>query len=312
LGNLAPLAAVVALVVVTQTAATTRAFAEQEGYDVDAGRDFLAVGAGSVLSGLVGSFPVNASPPRTAAVVNAGGRTQAGPLGAAAIVLLFIPVANVLKDVPLSMLAAVLIFVAVRLFKWQDLRTIARFDTIEFGLAAVTLAVVVLVGVEQGIGVAVGLAILDRIRLTARPQVHRLGHVPGTTSWAPLTADLDAVTKPGVLVVLFATPLWYANAVHFREEVDRALSESGPATRVLVLDAIGMSDLDFTGARSLGQLLDRCEREHIDFGLARAGGHVRQSLERSGLMQRVGADHCFPTVDAAVTALSAGPAPGAS
>jgi high affinity sulfate transporter 1 len=312
LGNLAPLAAVVALVVVTQTAATTRAFAEQEGYDVDAGRDFLAVGAGSVLSGLVGSFPVDASPPRTAAVVNAGGRTQAGPLGAAAIVLLFIPVANVLKDVPLSMLAAVLIFVAVRLFKWQDLRTIARFDMIEFGLATVTLAVVVLVGVEQGIGVAVGLAILDRIRLTARPQVHRLGHVPGTTSWTPLSADLDAAPEPGVLVVLFATPLWYANAVHFREEVDHAITEAGPTTRVLVLDAIGMSDLDFTGARSLGQLLDRCEREHIDFGIARAGNHVRRSLERSGLMQRVGPDHCFPTVDAAVTALSAGPAPGAS
>jgi MFS superfamily sulfate permease-like transporter len=227
-------------------------------------------------------------------------------------VLVFIPFAGVLKDVPLSMLAAVLIFVAVRLFKWRDLRAIAHFDTWEFGLAAVTLAVVVLVGVEQGIAVAVGLAILDRIRLTARPQLHLLGHVPGTTSWTPLSADLDARPEPGVLVVLFATPLWFANAVHFREEVDHALSEAGPATRVLVLDTVGMSDLDFTGARSLGQLLDHCEGEHIDFGIARAGDHARRSLERSGLMQRIGFDHCFPTVDAAVTALSGGPAPGAS
>jgi high affinity sulfate transporter 1 len=314
LGNLAPLAAVVALVVLTQSAATTRAFAEQGGYDVDAGRDFLAVGAGSVLSGLVGSFPVDASPPRTAAVVNAGGRTQAGALGAAACVLVFIPFANVLKDVPLSMLAAVLIFVAGRLFRWRDLRAIAHFDSLEFALAAITLAVVVLVGVEQGIAVAVGLAILDRIRLTSRPQVHRLGRVPGTTSWTPMGVDLDAAPEPGVLVVLFATPLWFANAVHFREEVDRALSEAGPATRVLVLDTIGMTDLDFTGARSLGQLLDRCEREHIDFAIARAGDHVRRSLERSGLMQRIGPDHSFPTVDAAVTALAGGTAsgPGAS
>ena len=81
LGNLAPLAAVVALVIITQTAATTRGFAEQGGYDVDAGRDFLAVGAGSVIAGLVGSFPVDASPPRTGAVATAGGRTQAGALG---------------------------------------------------------------------------------------------------------------------------------------------------------------------------------------------------------------------------------------
>ena len=308
--NLAPLAAVVALVVVTQTAATTRAFAEQGGYDVDAGRDFLAVGAGSVISGLVGSFPVDASPPRTAAVANAGGRTQAGALGAAACVLIFIPFANVLKDVPLATLAGVLIFVAARLFKWQDLRSIAHFDSLEFALATITLAVVVLVGVEQGIAVAVGLAILDRIRLTSRPQVHRMGRVPGTTSWTPLAVELDAVPEPGVLVVLFATPLWFANAVHFREEVDRALSDAGPATRVLVLDSVGMTDLDFTGARSLGQLLDRCEREHIDFAIARAGDQVRRSLERSGLMQRIGHDRSFPTVDAAVTALSGGPAPG--
>ncbi|HUE08730.1 MAG TPA: SulP family inorganic anion transporter [Acidimicrobiales bacterium] len=311
LGNLAPLAAVVALVVVTQSAATTRAFAEQGGYDVDAGRDFLAVGAGSVLSGLVGSFPVDASPPRTGAIVNAGARTQAGALGAAGCVLVFIPFANVLKDAPLSMLAAVLIFIAARLFKWRDLRSIARFDSLEFGLAAVTLLVVVLVGVEQGIAVAVGLAILDRIRLTARPQLHRLGHVPGTTSWTPLSADIQAAPEPGVLVVLFATPLWFANAAHFREEVESALTEAGPATRLLVLDTVGMSDLDFTGARSLAQLLDRCEREHIDFAIARAGDHVRRSLERSGLIQRIGTDHCFTTVDAAVTALSGGSASGA-
>ena len=102
LQSLAPLAAVVALVVVTQTAATTRAFAEQGGYDVNADRDFLAVGAGSVVAGLVGSFPVNASPPRTGAVATAGGRTQAGALGAALAVVLLIPVANVLRDVPLG------------------------------------------------------------------------------------------------------------------------------------------------------------------------------------------------------------------
>jgi sulfate permease, SulP family len=312
LGNLAPLAAVVALVVVTQTAATTRAFAEQGGYDVDAGRDFLAVGAGSVLAGLVGSFPVDASPPRTGAVVNAGGRTQAGPLGAAVCVLVLIPVAGVLKDVPLSMLAAVLIFIAVRLFKGRELRSIAHFDMLEFGLAAVTLLVVVLAGVEQGIAVAVGLAILDRIRLTARPQVHRLGRVPGTTSWTPMSEDVDAAPEPGVLVVLFATPLWFANAVHFREEVEHALADAGTPTRLLVLDTIGMSDLDFTGAHALGQLLDRCERDHVEFGIARAGDHVRRSLERSGLMQRIGIDHCFPTVDAAVTTLAGGPAAGAS
>ncbi len=304
--NLAPLAAVVALVVITQTAATTRAFADQGGYDVDAGRDFMGVGAGSILAGLVGSFPVDASPPRTGAFVEAGGRTQAGALGAALAVLLFIPFAGVLKSVPLSMLAAVLIFVAVRLFKGRDLRSIARFDTLEFGLAAVTLLVVVLVGVEQGIAVAVGLAIIDRIRLSARPQLHVLGRVPGTTSWTPIETQTESVQVPGVLVLLFATPLWYANAVHFRarRSTARAARNAGGATRVLVLDTIGMTDLDYTGTHALAQVLDRCARQQVEFGLARAGDRVRSSLHRSGLFARIGEDHCFATVGEAVTALA--------
>ena len=307
LGSLAPLAAVVALVVLTQTAATTRAFAEQGGYDVDAGRDFLGVGAGSVVAGLVGSFPVNASPPRTGAVATAGGRTQAGALGAALVVVLLIPVADILRDVPLATLAAILIFVAIRLFDLGDLIAIARFDPFEFGLAAITLLTVVLIGVEQGIGVAVGLAILDRIRLSARPQLHELGRMSGTTSWAPLSPDFPATEVPGVLVLLFATPLWYANAVHFREEVVRRLARAPGPTRVLVLDTIGMSDVDFTGSRALGEVLTECERRHVVFGIARAGDHARTMLERSGLAQRIGEAHFFPTVDGAVTALTAGP-----
>jgi MFS superfamily sulfate permease-like transporter len=303
LGSLAPLAAVVALVVITQTAATTRAFAEQGGYEVDAGRDFLGVGAGSVVAGLVGAFPVDASPPRTGAVATAGGRTQAGALGAALIILLLIPVANVLKDVPLATLSAVLIYVAIRLFKPKDLRAIARFDLFEFGLTAITLLTVVIVGVEQGIGVAVGLAILDRIRLSARPQLHVLGRIPGTTSWAPLTPELPAVQVPGVLVLLFATPLWYANATHFRDEVASALSRA-PGTHVLVLDTLGMSDVDFTGSKALGHVLDSCDRAHVAFGMARAGDHLHDILQRGGLAQRIGENRFYPNVDAAVTALT--------
>jgi sulfate permease, SulP family len=303
LSSLAPLAGVVALVVVTQTAATSRAFADQGGYDVDADRDFLAVGAGSVVAGLVGSFPVDASPPRTGAVVTAGGRTQAGPLGAALAVVLFIPFAGVLRDVPLATLAAILIFVAAHIFARAQLVAIARFDRFEFALAAVTLVAVVFIGVEQGIAIAVGLAILDRIRLSARPQLHILGRVPGTTSWTPMDRDDNAQQLPGVLAVLFATPLWYANAVHFREEVAAALRAAGGGTRVLVLDAIGMSDLDFTGARALGRVLDACERDGITVGVARAGIHVRRSLKRSGLDARIGEDLFYATVDEAVSAL---------
>ena len=300
--KLAPLAGVVALVVVTQSAATTRAFAAAEPYPSDVGRDFLAVGAGNVVAGLVGAFPVNASPARTAAVSAARGRTQLACLLAAVGMAAVVPAAGLLRDVPLAALAGVLLYVATRIFHLGELRAIGRFDRFELGLAIVTLLAVALIGVEQGIGVAVGLAILDRTRLTARPQLHVLGRIPGTTSWAPVTAHQRPTEMPGVLVVLFAVPLWYANATHFRVALDHARRRSAQAPRLVVLDAVGMYDLDFTGSQALSQALDELGQDGITFAVARAGDHLKENLARAGLLERIGAGHFYASVDEAVTA----------
>jgi sulfate permease, SulP family len=298
-----PLAGVVALVVVTQSAATTRAFADHEGYQVNVDRDFLGVGAGSVLAGLAGSFPVNASPPRTAAVATAGGRTQLAGLGAAAVVVALIPATALLKDVPLSALSAVLIFIAIRIFHARELAAVLRFDVWEFGLAMVTLLTVALIGVEQGIGVAVGLAILDRTRLSARPHAHIMARIPGTTSWAPLKSAQHPIEVPDVLVVLFAAPLYFANAGNFRAQIDKALSHLPSRPHVLVLDVVGMHDIDYTGTRALKDVLDELDRQHVAFALARAGRHMLENLARSGLLEQIGTERLFPSVDEAVRTL---------
>ena len=302
-GRMVPIAGVVALVILSQSAATTRAFADQGGYTVDVGRDFVGVGAGNIVAGLFGSFPVNASPPRTAAVASARGRTQAAGLGAAIGLALLVPAAGLLKDVPLATLAGVLIYVATRIFHVHELAAIARFDRFELGLTVITLLTVALVGVEQGIGVAVALAVLDRTRLSARPQLHVLGRLSGTTSWAPLSSAGAAAQVPGVLVVLFATPLWYANAVHFRAELDGALARAIGTPTLLVLDALGMSDIDFTGSHAMSEVLDELDRHHITVAVARAGHHLHEGLARSGLLERIGAERFFDSVDEAVTAL---------
>lgn len=303
IGSVLPLAAVVALVVVIQSAATTRAAADQGGYDVDVSRDLLGVGAGNVLAGVAGSFPVDASPPSTAAVASAGGRTQLAGLGAAAVVVAVVPAASLLKDVPLATLAAVLIFVAIHIFDARELAAVFRFDAWEFGLAVVTLLTVALIGVEQGIGVAVGLAILDRTRLSARPHTHIMVRVPGTTSWEPLESDRSQIEVTGVLVALYAAPLYFANAAHFRTEVDKALGHLSSRPHVFVLDVVGMHDIDFTGARALNDVLDELDRQHIAFALTRAGNHLRENLARSGLLERIGTDRLFRSVDDAVRAL---------
>ena len=301
--SVAPLAGLVALVVVSQSAATARAFAGREGYEGDVGRDFLGVGAGSIAAGLVGAFPVNASPPRTAAVAESGGHTQAAGLAAAGALALLVPAAGVLEDLPLAALAGVLVYIATRIVRVPDLVAIARFDRVELGLALVTLLAVAFVGVEQGLAVAVALAILDRTRRSARPQLHVLGRIPGTTSWVPLSADEHAEQVPGVLVVLFSTPLWYANAVHFRAQLEESLARSEGELRVVILDAIGMSDVDYTGARALARTLDDLDQRQIAFGIARAGSRLRRGLARSGLLDRIGEGHLYPSAGEAVADL---------
>jgi sulfate permease, SulP family len=301
LGALAPIAGVVALVIVSQTAATTRAFADRGGYDVDVDRDFLGVGVGNIVAGLVGAFPVNASPPRTAAVVAAKGQSQVAGLAAAVALVLLIPAVGLLEDLPVATLAAILIFIATRILHVHDLIDIARYDRFEFGLALITLLSVAVFGVGQGISIAVALAILDRTRLTARPHVHVLGRIPSTTSWAPLSGIEHGIEVPGVLVVLFATPLWYANATHFRTEMTAAIDRAGTPLRLVVLDAMGMTDLDYTGARALQQLLNQLDSSGVSFAMARTSDTVRRGLARSGLLARIGEDQLFDSVGGAVT-----------
>jgi len=308
LGHILPLAAVVALVVVSQSAATTSAFAAVGKDGDDVGRDFIGVGAGSILSGLFGSFAVNASPARTAAVASTGGRTQAAGLGATVVIIALIPATALLTDVPHATLAAVLIFVATRIFHARDLLLIARYDIWEFALALITLVVVAVFGVEQGIAVAVGLAILDRTRRSARPKTFVLGRIPQTTSWEPVGGLNNTELVPGVVVFFFGASLYFANAGYFRLRIRAALAEAAPTPGLLVLDAVAISDIDFTGARTFFQILDDLDLAHITVAVARAEPSAVQHLTRSGLLDRIGRDRLYDSVDEAVVTLG----PGAS
>ena len=123
---------------------------------------------------------------------------------------------------------------------------------------------------------AVALAILDRTRISARPNLHVLGRIAGTTSWAPLSTHKGRQPVPGVLVVLFATPIWYGNASHFREQLRAALPRTGGGPpRAVVLDALGMTDIDYTGIVALREALDELDARSIQFAMARAGERVR-------------------------------------
>ncbi len=303
--RLMPVALTVALVCIMQTAATSRSFADLGGYEVNMNRDFLAVGAGSVAASFAGSFAVNASPPRTAVVAQSGGRSQVSSLVAVAIIGGIIMVATgLLADLPSATLGAILAFVGSRIIHVDVLRKIRIFDKVEFALAIFTLVAVAFVGTEFGIIVAIALAVIERTRLSARPHDATLGKVPGTTSWVPLGADAipAAEEAPDVKVLAPGAPIYFANAMTFRDRVRAVTTEADSPPRVFVLDAEGVDDVDFTGAASIAYVAILLKREGIEFGIAR----LRLALMPEHVTPQhlgVPADRIFATVEDAVEAL---------
>jgi high affinity sulfate transporter 1 len=302
--RLLPSAFAVALIVITQTSATTRSFAELGGFETDVDRDFIGVGAGSVLAAFMGGFAVNASPPRSAVVTSSGGRSQVPGLAAGAIVVvLIVAAAGLLADLPLATLGAVLIYVALRIFRVHDLRAIYGFDKVEFGVAMATLGTVVFFGVGPGILLAIVLSILYRTWRSARPQDALLGRVPGTTVWWSVKERLNAQLVPGVVAYRIDAPLYFANATRFRDRVRELVVAAAPPPSLFVLDASGIDDVDYTGGRMLLQVVHELHARGIDFAVARATGDAPLDTARAGLRRHVRDDHVFLTVDEAVRAL---------
>jgi MFS superfamily sulfate permease-like transporter len=163
----------------------------------------ILVGAGSVAAGLMGTLAVDASPPNTAIATASGTRSQlANVMAALVVVVVAVGLTAPLADLPQATLAATLVFVATKLFRVEELRTILSFDRLEFALAAVTILVVALVGIEQGVLLAMILSLADRTRRTLRPRDTLLGRDPGTDHWIPRDIGRPTEEVPGVLVYL--------------------------------------------------------------------------------------------------------------
>ena len=315
-GTLAATCATVAFLCVVQTSATVRS----SGHEAAGGagrqafdRDLVAVGAGNLLSGLIGSFAVDASPPRTAVTVSAGGRSQATGLFALVAVGCVLSFATgLVADLPEAALGAILVFVSTRLFRVRQFREILGFSGTEFALAVLTFAVVVVAGTEEGVVVAALLALAQRVKASAAPRDAVLGREPGTDHWIPTDIGRPTEQVPGVVVYLAYAPLWYANASRVLERAEGAVMSAASPCRALVIDANAMSDIDYTGARALGELIASMQAAGVAVGLARASHLVHHDLEHSGILSRIGPEHLFASVDEAVLCLSSPSSPASA
>ena len=301
--RLLPLGFLIAIVVMVQTAATTRSFPSDPHKPADVDRDFLGAGAGSILAGLFGAFPVDASPPRTGIVSETGGRSQLSGLFAAAIVLALLAFgATLLQHVPNAALGGVLFFVALRIIRLKQIVTIYRQSFGEFLLVVATAAAIIVLPIEQGVAVGIALSLLHGIWTTTRARLVPFARVPDTTIWWPESPNMPGERNPDIAVVGLQAPLSFLNAQNFRADVLDVVKRAKP--RLLVLEASGMIEIDFTAAQILLDLFRECRDDGVTVAMARLEStRAQDALARFGLYDVLPKDRIFHSVDEAVRKL---------
>ncbi len=310
--QLVPLALVVAMVCIMQTAAVASVYPSDPDAPDDTSRDFLGVGAGSILSGLVGSFAVDSSPPSTAIVHDSGGRSQVASLTAVALMIaLAVLASGAMAYVPRAALAGILVYIAIKIFRVGDMINIARRGGREILLVVASAALVVVLPIESGMLLAIVLSFVHSLYIVARPYCAELARVPGTTVWWPPMPHDHIEHEPGVLVFAPAAPLNFTNVQDIVGRIRKAIATRKPPVKLLVIEASGIIDIDYTGAQLLRRAIVDLRKKGITVAIARLSHEQAQrEAGRTGLVQSVGRDHVFMSVEEAVHKLGPGNSAG--
>lgn len=300
LRQLLPAAAGVALIGYTDNTLTARSIAAKEGYSIDANRELVALGAVNAAGSVAGGFPMSSSASRSFVPATIGSKTQLVGLVVFATVVVFLLVGqSALERIPKAGLAAVIVAAAFAVIDLAGFRRVWSISRVEAGLAGVTCLAVIGIDLLVGVLVAIVLSVAIALARAARPGDAILGQGEGLDGWIPL-GDERATARPGLLVYRYDAPLFFANAEHFRQRVHQAIEENPGEEQMVVLDLEGVGSVDTTAVDQLDDLLDELEALDIVVSIARANERVLGVLERAGLLDRIGGEHVFPTINAAV------------
>jgi len=303
---LAPVAGSCFVMIATQSAATARAYAVRHRQRLDENADLVGLAAANVSAALSGAFVVNGSPTQTAMVERSGGQSQMAQISTAAVVaLVLLFLTGPLQFLPLCALGAVVFTIAIGLIDLRGLRDIRRESPGEFGLAVTTAATVVLVGVEQGILLAMALSLLRVVHHSYRPHTAVLvKDQNGEWRFTPVVPD--AVTEPGLVIYRFGAPLFYANANRFSEEIRGLVREASTPMRWVVVDGGPITNVDYTAARTVRQLQEDLARAGVRLAFAHVGADLRADLDRHHLTEAIGPARIFDTLHEALDAIHGG------
>jgi high affinity sulfate transporter 1 len=292
----------ITLVALTDTISTASVFADRTGAEVDGNGEMIGIGVANVAAGFFQGFPASTSASRTAVAEQAGAKTQiTGLVGAVAIVLMLVFAPWLLQSLPQPVLAAIVIAAALSLANIPTTVRLWRQRRVEFLLSITAFLSVALLGVIQGIAIAVALSILNVFRKVWWPYQTTLGLVPGLDGHHDRQQHPDAAELPGLVIFRFDAPLLFANARTFRGQI-RRLAGASPRPQWIVIAAEPMTDIDTTAADMLEDLNEELNARDIILVFAELKDPVRKKLERYELIGPLNPDHFFPTINAAVDA----------
>ena len=292
----------IALVALTDTISTASAFAARTGQEVDGNGEMIGIGAANVAAGFFQGFPVSTSGSRTAVAEQAGAKTQlTGVVGAVLIVLMLVLVPGLLKNLPDPTLAAIVIAASLSLADIPGTVRLWHQRRVEFTLCMAAFLGVALLGVLEGIAVAVALSILNVFRRAWWPYQTTLGRVEGMPGIHDRELHPEAQELAGLAVFRFDAPLFFANARTFRDQI-RLLAAAEPRPRWIVIAAEPITDVDTTAADMLKDLDEELNAHGTSLVFAELKDPVRDKLERYELVGPLDPAHFYPTLEAAVDA----------
>src|SRR3954464_13420610 len=293
----------VAMVAFADTSVLSRTYAAKTRTPVDPNQEMIGLGAANLAAGLFQGFPISSSSSRTPVAEAAGAKTQlTGGVGAIAVALLLMFAPNLLKDLPSSALAAVVIAAAIGLFEFPDLRRPFRIQQWEFWLSIVCFVGVAVFGVIPGIGIAVVIAVIEFLWDGWRPHFAVLGRVDGVRGYHDIARYPVARRIPGLVLFRWDAPLFFANAELFHQRVLHAIAESPTPVRRIIVTAEPVTSIDVTSADMLAELEHSLTESGIELRFAEMKDPVTDKLKRFELFDRFGAADFYPTIGSAVDA----------
>ena len=313
--ELLPVAFSMFIVILAQSAATSRAYAARYSEKFSENVDLVGLGLANIGAGLTGAFVVNGSPTKTQMVDSAGGRTQLPMLTTAAVVLIVLLfLTKQLAYMPEAVLASVVFLIGIELVDVKGMRKIYAERPYEFWVAFIAALVVIFIGAGQGILLAILLSILIHTRHGYKPK-NAVVDIDKTGREHLLQVGSHAQAVPGLMVYIFNHSMYYANAELFSQQVTQLADTAQPPLTWFCLDMIAVDDVDFTAAATLHEVHDLLEEKGVRLVLAGVADYVRNKLERSGITELIGKEFIFDALSDAVAAyqasVSAGPHSGA-